>query len=51
MQAAETKRDALSGLHSGVRGTQTFFLNGRRLEGGFRQDELESAIALAGSRR
>jgi len=27
--------------------TPTFFLNGRRLEAGFRQDEVESAIELA----
>jgi protein-disulfide isomerase len=41
------REDALSGLHSGVLGTPTFFVNGRRLEGGLRQDELESAIELA----
>ena len=44
--AEHVRQDALSGLHSGVLGTPTFFLNGRRLEGGFRQDELESAIEL-----
>jgi protein-disulfide isomerase len=45
------REDALSGLHSGVLGTPTFFVNGRRLEGGFRQGELESEIELAGRER
>jgi protein-disulfide isomerase len=49
--AERVREDALSGLHSGVLGTPTFFLNGRRLEGGFRQDELESAIEQIASRR
>lgn len=41
------RRDALSGLHSGVAGTPTFFLNGRRLEGAFRSGELEAATEMA----
>jgi len=41
------RRDALSGLHSGVAGTPTFFVNGERLEGGFRPEELEDAIQAA----
>lgn len=45
--AERVREDALSGLRSGVLGTPTFFVNGRRLEGGFRPDELESALALA----
>jgi protein-disulfide isomerase len=45
--ARRVREDALSGLHSGVLGTPTFFVNGRRLEGGFREDELESAMELA----
>ncbi len=49
--AEDVREDALSGLHSGVVRTPTFFLNGRRLEAGFRQDELESAIELACRRR
>jgi protein-disulfide isomerase len=49
--AERVRQDALGGLHSGVLGTPTFFLNGRRLEGGFRPDELESAIELARRRR
>jgi protein-disulfide isomerase len=44
---ALVREDALSGLRSGVLGTPTFFVNGRRLEGGFRPDELESAMELA----
>lgn len=42
--AERVRGDALSGLHSGVLGTPTFFVKGRRLEGGFRPDELESAM-------
>jgi protein-disulfide isomerase len=45
--AERVREDALSGLHSGVLGTPTFFLNGERLEGGFRPDDLTSAIELA----
>jgi len=45
--AQRVREDALSGLHSGVLGTPTFFVNGRRLEGGFRPDELEGAMELA----
>ncbi len=49
--AERVRQDALGGLRSGVRGTPTFFLNGRRLEGGFRPGELESAIELVSRRR
>jgi protein-disulfide isomerase len=45
--AQRIREDALSGLHSGVLGTPTFFVNGRRLEGGFRPDELETAVDRA----
>ena len=45
--AERVRVEALSGLHSGVLGTPTFFVNGRRLEGGFREEELASAIELA----
>lgn len=45
------RQDALSGLHSGVQGTPTFFVNGRRLEGGFRAEELEAAVEAALSGR
>ena len=41
------RRDALSGLHSGVAGTPTFFVNGLRLEGGFRPVDLQEAILAA----
>jgi protein-disulfide isomerase len=42
--AERVRQDALSGLHSGVLGTPTFFVNGRRLEGGFRSEELMAAV-------
>lgn len=45
--AGRVREDALSGLRSGVQGTPTFFVNGRRLEGGFRPDEVEAAMELA----
>ena len=48
--AERVRSDALSGLHSGVLGTPTFFVNGRRLEGGFRNDELTAAIQAAAAR-
>ena len=44
--AEHVRQDALGGLHSGVLGTPTFFVNGRRLEGGFREAELEASIEL-----
>jgi protein-disulfide isomerase len=45
--AERVRQDALSGLHSGVLGTPTFFVNGRRLEGGFRADDLKMAVETA----
>jgi protein-disulfide isomerase len=50
--AEKVRQDALSGLHSGVTGTPTFFVEGRRLEGGYRAQELTAAIesALGGGR-
>jgi protein-disulfide isomerase len=45
--AARIREDALSGLRSGVLGTPTFFVSGRRLEGGFRPDDLEAAMEQA----
>jgi protein-disulfide isomerase len=42
--ADRVRGDARSGLHSGVSGTPTFFVNGRRIDGGLREPELESAI-------
>jgi protein-disulfide isomerase len=44
---ARVREDALSGIQSGVLGTPTFFVNGRRLEGGFKEGELEAAVELA----
>ncbi|HEX6547981.1 MAG TPA: thioredoxin domain-containing protein [Candidatus Dormibacteraeota bacterium] len=49
-QVAELVReDALGGVHGGVRGTPTFFVNGRRLEGGYREDEIEAALSAGRS--
>jgi protein-disulfide isomerase len=45
--ATRVRRDAVSGLHSGVTGTPTFFVNGRRLEGGYHTEELRTAVELA----
>jgi protein-disulfide isomerase len=49
--AERVRGDALGGLHSGVLGTPSFFVNGRRLEGGFRKDELTAAIQAVGAAR
>jgi protein-disulfide isomerase len=48
--AERVRQDTIGGLQSGVMGTPTFFVNGQRLEGGFRSRELGTAIdsALAG---
>jgi NhaA family Na+:H+ antiporter len=45
--ADRVRRDAAGGLRSGVLGTPTFFVNGRRLEGGLHEAELEAAIRAA----
>ena len=41
------QEDVLSGLHSGVRGTPTFFVNGVRHEGRWEIEDLLAAIAAA----
>ncbi len=45
--ADKVRQDALSGLRSGVTGTPTFFVDGRRLEGAYRPQELRAAIESA----
>lgn len=45
--ADRVRRDARSGLSSGVLGTPSFFVNGGRIEGGLREAELEGAIQQA----
>lgn len=45
--AARVRRDAISGLRSGVTGTPTFFVFGRRLDGAFRPQELQAEIESA----
>ena len=44
---ARVQEDVLSGLHSGVRGTPTFFVNGVRHEGRWELKELLAAVAAA----
>ena len=41
----QVQEDVLSGLHSGVRGTPTFFVNGVRHEGRWELEDLLAAIA------
>jgi protein-disulfide isomerase len=45
------RREAEGGVHSGVRGTPTFFVNGRRIEGGYREPEIEGALRAELERR
>ncbi|MCC6313570.1 MAG: thioredoxin domain-containing protein [Thermomicrobiales bacterium] len=50
--AERVREDFMSGVRSGVNGTPTFFINGRRLDAGFDLETLETAVnAAAGSRR
>ena len=42
--AAKVRSDFLGGLRSGVNGTPTFFINGRRHDGSYMYDDLASAI-------
>jgi protein-disulfide isomerase len=42
------QEDVLSGIHSGVRGTPTFFINGERHDGRWELDPLLAAICAAG---
>ena len=42
---SKVRDDFMGGLKSGVNGTPSFFLNGRRHDGGFGLAELEKAIA------
>ena len=41
------QEDILSGIHSGVHGTPTFFVNGVRHDGGWEREELLIAISAA----
>jgi hypothetical protein len=43
----EVQEDVLSGLHSGVRGTPTFFINGRRHEDRWALEDLLGTIGAA----
>jgi protein-disulfide isomerase len=42
--AARVREDFMSGVRSGVNGTPTFFVNGRRHEGSYQHDYLRAAI-------
>ncbi|MDR0360044.1 MAG: DsbA family protein, partial [bacterium] len=45
--AERVREDALGGVRSGVHGTPTFFVNGQMIEGGYREQEIEVALADA----
>lgn len=45
--AEKVREDALGGVRSGVHGTPTFFVNGQTIEGGYREQEIEVALADA----
>ncbi len=45
--APRVREDFLSGIRSGVNGTPTFFINGRRHDGSFDAETLQSALAAA----
>jgi len=45
--AERVREDFLSGARSGVNGTPTFFINGRRHDGGYDFESLMSALELA----
>jgi protein-disulfide isomerase len=47
---ARVREDILSGVHSGVQGTPTFYINGRRHEGSYDADTLLRAIRGAEGR-
>lgn len=46
--AERVREDGLGGVHAGVQGTPTFFVNGQKIEGGYREQEIEVALADAG---
>ena len=42
--AARVREDFMSGVHSGVNGTPTFFINGTRYDGSWAEGELVRAL-------
>jgi protein-disulfide isomerase len=46
-QADRVKQDFLGGVHSGVNGTPTFFINGERYDGSWDQEALQAALEHA----
>jgi predicted DsbA family dithiol-disulfide isomerase len=49
--ASRVHEDFLSGVRSGVNGTPTFFVNGRRHEGAWDADSLTEALVIAAGLR
>ena len=49
--ASRVREDFLSGVRSGVNGTPTFFVNGRRHEGAWDADSLTEALVIAAGLR
>ena len=49
--APRVREDFLSGVRSGVNGTPTFFVNGRRHEGAWDADSLTEALVIAAGLR
>jgi len=50
VHASRVREDFMSGVRSGVNGTPTFFINGRRHDGGYDPQTLLAAIAAAAAR-
>jgi protein-disulfide isomerase len=47
VHAARVREDFLGGVRSGVNGTPTFFVNGRRHDGAFDLGSLTEAVTMA----
>ena len=44
VHAARVREDFMSGVHSGVNGTPTFYVNGRRYDGSYETESLLAAL-------
>jgi protein-disulfide isomerase len=51
VHAGRVREDFMSGVRSGVNGTPTFFINGRRHDGGYDPQTLMAAIAATAAPR
>jgi predicted DsbA family dithiol-disulfide isomerase len=47
IQLERVREDFMSGVHSGVNGTPTFFINGRRHDGSYETETLLGALERA----